>query len=356
MIPSESGLRPKPTLGSRTRTILCWGGKWPKTRLALLIIDDFLLVAILAMQILEVARLAVDGQGVGLLPFTFIPPIIILVSTHIPTPAWSKGGWARPARPHGISWIGGISFWGLWMIVTIAVKLASYGKVKKLIGEAVYNGVDSKYPYSDRLVRSTTAFASTHADSGTDRQHRARVPVLVFPAVLHPPGRSRVYPVRVGCISLIKATPDGERGEGQQGRGGYLCDAILSTEWDILYQRMIWRSLRNCLHVYSSVCSRFILTFCPGRSCVSASGLHPHLAPDPCTEAHPAQQPRHRHGRHWQRKWHLDCVRPFQWERRIHRPSFHRPSFQRRVLFSATLASRRIRGEERSSSPRRVRE
>ncbi|RSH94524.1 hypothetical protein EHS25_004327 [Saitozyma podzolica] len=120
MIPSESGLRPKPTLGSRTRTILCWGGKWPKTRLALLIIDDFLLVAILAMQILEVARLAVDGQGVGLLPFTFIPPIIILVSTHIPTPAW--------------------------------IKLASYGKVKKLIGEAVYNGVDSKYPYSDRLI------------------------------------------------------------------------------------------------------------------------------------------------------------------------------------------------------------
>lgn len=156
MIPLENGHRPKPTLGSRTRTILCWGGKWPKTRLALLIIDDFLLVAILAMQILEVARLATDGQGVGLLPFTFIPPIIILVSTHIPTPAWSKGGWARPARPHGMAWIGGISFWGLWMIVTIAVKLASYGKVKKLIGEAEYNGVDSKYPYSDRLVSRTS--------------------------------------------------------------------------------------------------------------------------------------------------------------------------------------------------------
>jgi hypothetical protein len=60
------------------------------------------------------------------------------------------------------------------MIVTIAVKLASYGKVEKLIGEAGYNGVDSKYPYSDRLVSRSGAdeehrrvvMGLTHADSG----------------------------------------------------------------------------------------------------------------------------------------------------------------------------------------------
>lgn len=129
-----------------------WSGNWRKTRISLLILATFLLVALFAMHALEIARLAADHQGVGLLPFCFIPLIVVLVSLYLPSPAWSQGGFARPVRPHGLGWMGLVSFWALWMVATVIVKLWSFSSVKKHIGEAAYNGKDSKYPYSDRIV------------------------------------------------------------------------------------------------------------------------------------------------------------------------------------------------------------
>ena len=123
--------------------------KWPKLRVTLLVLSTIFLVCLLAMHALEIARLVADKQGVGLLPFCFVPLLLVLISLYVPSPAWSAGGWHRPARPHGVSWMVGVGLWSLWMMATVIV---TFSKVKNAIGEAAYNGVDSKYPYSDRLV------------------------------------------------------------------------------------------------------------------------------------------------------------------------------------------------------------
>jgi len=97
------------TLQSRN-TGSTWSGQWRKARIALLVLSTFLIIALFAMHVLEIARLSSDHQGIGLLPFCFIPLVIVLASLYLPSPAWSRGGWSRPARPHGLAWIFLVSF------------------------------------------------------------------------------------------------------------------------------------------------------------------------------------------------------------------------------------------------------
>ena len=123
-----------------------------KSRIILLVLSTFLIIALIAMHALEIARLHTDHQGIGLLPFCFVPLFIVLLSLYIPSPAWSEHGWSRPARPHGVAWMALVSFWTLWMTATVGIKLWSFSRVEHAIGEAKYNGNDTKYPYSDRLV------------------------------------------------------------------------------------------------------------------------------------------------------------------------------------------------------------
>jgi hypothetical protein len=132
-----------------------WAEKRPKIRIAALVLTTCFLVAVLAMHILEVARLAVDNQGVGLLPFTFVPIIVLLISLYLPAPAWSRWGFIRPPRPHGLSFATLVTFWCLWMMITAGIKMWSYSQVEKLIGEATFNGAISRYPYWDRIVSAT---------------------------------------------------------------------------------------------------------------------------------------------------------------------------------------------------------
>jgi len=147
----------KQALAKKVR--LWWGGKWPRARYAFLVISQLLLFALFAMHALEIARLSVDGQGVGLLPFLFVPLIIIWISLLVPAPAWSRGGWAKPARPHGMAFFIGVCVYCCWMMITVGIKLWSYSKVEKLLGPAQYNGVDSKYPYSDRIIDNVVILA-----------------------------------------------------------------------------------------------------------------------------------------------------------------------------------------------------
>lgn len=125
---------------------------WRKSRIFSLVLSTFLIIALLAMHALEIARLAANHEGVGLLPFCLVPLVLVLLSLYIPSPAWSKTGRSRLARPHGLAWIGLVTFWSLWMTATVGIKLWSFTKVKGFIGEAAYNGTDSKYRYSDRVV------------------------------------------------------------------------------------------------------------------------------------------------------------------------------------------------------------
>ena len=104
------------------------------------------------MHVLEIARLAANHQGIGLLPFLLVPPIVILVSFWVPAPAWAKGGWSKPARPHGVGFVVGVCVWAVWMMVTMGVKLWSLSKVKHQLGKDAYDGMVSKYPYSDKIV------------------------------------------------------------------------------------------------------------------------------------------------------------------------------------------------------------
>ena len=152
----SDGTMPRRSLTRRICTL--GGGKWPKVREALLWISLFLLVALVAMHVLEIARLSVDNQGIGLLPATLVPIIIVAISLFLPTPAWSRGRWSRPARPHGEIWVAGVSLWCLWMIITVGIKLWSYSAFVHTMGEATFNAVNSAYLYGDRLVSRWCSF------------------------------------------------------------------------------------------------------------------------------------------------------------------------------------------------------
>lgn len=168
--PSESQLPKSAVRHSTIRRILApSGGKvgsgyWPKTRLTLFILASFFLIALLAMHALEIARLSANKQGIGLLPATLVPLVIVYISLFLPTPAWSRGGWRKPARPHGLAWISGIVCWSLWMIITIGVKMWSFSRVYNEIGVEAYDGVGSKYPYSDKIVSSLSSLRVIRSD------------------------------------------------------------------------------------------------------------------------------------------------------------------------------------------------
>lgn len=163
MLPLDTTSSNKGVAAGEQKGRLRRGGKWPKFRGFLLVAMAVLLVANLAMHVLEIARLAVNQQGIGLLPFCFVPIIIVLISLWVPTPAWSKGGWRKPARPHGMAFFALVNFWLIWMAVTVGVKLWSLSTVEKAIGQAAYDGPDSKYPESDRIVSLTPGRADARS-------------------------------------------------------------------------------------------------------------------------------------------------------------------------------------------------
>ena len=103
------------------------------------------------MHALEIARLSANHQGIGLLPFAFVPLVIVLLSLWVRVPTWSIAR-VGPARPHGWSWLIVVCTWAVYMAVAEGVKLWSYSKVQEAIGSASYNGPDVKYPYSDKIV------------------------------------------------------------------------------------------------------------------------------------------------------------------------------------------------------------
>lgn len=104
------------------------------------------------MHALVIARLATNHQGIGLLPFQFVPLLLVLISLYVAAPAWSRGGFRRPARPHGVTWMIGVGLWSAWMIIVQGIRIWSYSKVYNAIGPLAYDGVNSQYLYSDKLV------------------------------------------------------------------------------------------------------------------------------------------------------------------------------------------------------------
>lgn len=94
----------------------------------------FLLVAMLAMESLEIARLSVAHLGIGLLPFVFVGVLVAgIVHAVIPT---------RFARAVGAL------FW-IALAATMAVKLAALREE-----EGRYNryGIAAKYPLGDEVT------------------------------------------------------------------------------------------------------------------------------------------------------------------------------------------------------------
>ncbi|ORX36284.1 hypothetical protein BD324DRAFT_628157 [Kockovaella imperatae] len=132
---------------------------YPRLRKTLLVIITFLLVALVAMHALEIARLSANHQGIGLLPFVFVPLLLIIVSLYVPTTAWSRDGFTKPARPHGLVWLIGVTLYCLWMSATYGVKIWSLKAVYNVIGMRAYDGVNSQYKESDKVVDSVTILA-----------------------------------------------------------------------------------------------------------------------------------------------------------------------------------------------------
>ena len=137
---------------------------WPKTRRALLIISTLLLIALFAMHALEIARLAANHQGIGLLPFCFVPLLLVLISLYVPSTLWSRNGFKRPARPHSVIWCIAVSVWCICMSVTYGVKIWSVSRLHTAIGTQAYDGSESKYPYSDKIVSVSRLLISKVAD------------------------------------------------------------------------------------------------------------------------------------------------------------------------------------------------
>lgn len=128
------------------------------TRLILLILCTFLLIALIAMHALEIARLAASNYGIGLLPFCFVPLLVVLYSLYRPTPAWDRRGErerGQKARPHGCWWMLFVGIWAVWMAVMYGVKLGSLAGVFDKVGQGVYDK-GSLYKYADRVVSTCT--------------------------------------------------------------------------------------------------------------------------------------------------------------------------------------------------------
>jgi hypothetical protein len=104
--------------------------------------------------------LAVSNYGIGLLPFCFVPLVIVFSSLLLPTPAWNKRG-EKIARPHGCWWILFVGFWSVWMAITYGIKVSSLRRVYNALGEERYDA-GSMYKYSDRIVSPTMACQSRH--------------------------------------------------------------------------------------------------------------------------------------------------------------------------------------------------
>lgn len=106
------------------------------------VIYFILLVAILALQILEIARLASAGYGVALLPFALLAPILAALFHGINTPVSRPSSSARSA-PHVCCYVRS----RYWLVVNIIL----------LLGEGVMNCVKiaglAQQPRSVRQLR-----------------------------------------------------------------------------------------------------------------------------------------------------------------------------------------------------------
>lgn len=123
-----------------------------KTARILTIILTFFLVANIAMHALEIARLAANHDGIGLLPVCFVPLVFVLISLYTTRPRWSP---SNPANSQNAAWAVGVALWALWMVITVGVKLWSLSAVEGVVGARAYNGPDSKYPESDKVVSAS---------------------------------------------------------------------------------------------------------------------------------------------------------------------------------------------------------
>ncbi|RXK41232.1 hypothetical protein M231_01382 [Tremella mesenterica] len=139
----------KPSLTHRI--FLSHGGTYPRTRIFLLYLTTFILIALLAMHALEIARLSTNHNGVGSLPSLFFPLLVVLGSLYLPFHAWGMTT-RNKVRLHGVIWTLGTVVWAVWMCITVGVKLWSYSVVKRFLGTEGYDGIDSQYKYSDRLI------------------------------------------------------------------------------------------------------------------------------------------------------------------------------------------------------------
>jgi hypothetical protein len=103
------------------------------------------------MHAIEVARLAVNARGVGLLPLVFVPLVLVCVSLYVRVAAWSAAHAVR-AVPHVRLWIAGVVCWAVWMAVANGVKVSSIVATRQALGTQAYDGADSRYKASDQIV------------------------------------------------------------------------------------------------------------------------------------------------------------------------------------------------------------
>ncbi|EIW80712.1 hypothetical protein CONPUDRAFT_73774 [Coniophora puteana RWD-64-598 SS2] len=98
-----------------------WSGRWSKTATGLSILYSFLVAATLLMNVLEVVRLRLAARGAGLLYFSLIVLLLVLVYMHIPLPYKQR----LPLR------VAFFTFFTLSLVFT-SVKLATLEKLANI--------------------------------------------------------------------------------------------------------------------------------------------------------------------------------------------------------------------------------
>ncbi|PWN46665.1 hypothetical protein IE53DRAFT_391166 [Violaceomyces palustris] len=140
----EEGVGGAPTTTTRSDEELAsafeadksWTRSWPRTASSLSVLYSVLILCSLLMNVLELVRLYLSNRGGGLLPFTLLGILLVLLTSHLRLSAESK--WR-------VAFVN-LTFWALSLTFT-AVKLATLSHLSDIEPRK-----GSKYMDSDQII------------------------------------------------------------------------------------------------------------------------------------------------------------------------------------------------------------